>query len=451
MSALLKVDFSAPSDRPMKPMHGVNSGPMNKVFTYDARPLFREAGLPYARLHDVEYPYGSGEFVDIPCIFRNFDADEADPANYNFGLTDAYLETIFEVGCEPLFRLGVSIEHAPVKRHIYPPKDFAKWARICEHIIRHYTEGWANGYTWKIDYWEIWNEPDGNGNMWLGTPEEYYQLYTLTARHLKACFPHLKIGGAAFTRGKNEFILGFMQYLANQNKENTQRVPLDFFSWHRYFVDINKLISESNDVDAMLAEYGYADAESIFDEWNYMISWDKANQAESYRRMKTHVGAAYYAAVLCAMQQETNIQVGCYFEADVVKEFCGIFETTEMCISRHGKATVGPTKGFYAFKAFNELYKLGEAVTVTRSDANVFACAARGKGKHALLAANYTGEPTQLTFDLAGLGTGTLEVRLIDETHTFDTILTLAVPADTMTLTLPLPADAVVYVGNVIE
>ncbi len=27
-----------------------------------------------------------------------------------------------------------------------PPKDFKKWAVICEHIIRHYDENWANGY-----------------------------------------------------------------------------------------------------------------------------------------------------------------------------------------------------------------------------------------------------------------------------------------------------------------
>ena len=140
-SARIHVDFTAPNGKKIRPLHGVNSGPMTKVFTYDARSLFREAGIPYARMHDVEYPYGSGEFVDIPCIFRNFDADENDPSNYNFALTDESLARCIEVNCEPFFRLGVSIEHAPVKRYIYPPKDFAKWARICEHIIRHYTEG----------------------------------------------------------------------------------------------------------------------------------------------------------------------------------------------------------------------------------------------------------------------------------------------------------------------
>ena len=71
----ITVDFSSQSIGPMRPLHGVNSGPMTKVFTYDARPQFMEAGFPYARLHDVEYPYGSGEFVDIPCIFKNFSSE----------------------------------------------------------------------------------------------------------------------------------------------------------------------------------------------------------------------------------------------------------------------------------------------------------------------------------------------------------------------------------------
>ena len=223
MSATVRLDPSR-SCGPIRPLHGMNAGPMTKVFTYDARPLWREAGFPHARLHDVEYPYGSGEFVDIPCIFKNFDADETLPESYNFGLTDEYIRHIVEVGSEPLFRLGVSIEHAPVKRYIYPPKDYAKWARICEHIIRHYTEGWADGFNYKIDYWEIWNEADGKGNMWIGTAEEFAELYCVAAKHLKSCFPHLKIGGCGWTRAANEFIERFFQYITAKD----ERIPMDF-------------------------------------------------------------------------------------------------------------------------------------------------------------------------------------------------------------------------------
>jgi hypothetical protein len=27
-------------------------------------------------------------------------------------------------------------------------------------VIRHYTEGWANGFKMKVTYWEIRNEPN---------------------------------------------------------------------------------------------------------------------------------------------------------------------------------------------------------------------------------------------------------------------------------------------------
>ena len=44
--------------------------------------------------------------------------------------------------------------------HVFPPKDFQKWAEICEHIIMHYNEGWANGFHYGIKYFEVWFEPD---------------------------------------------------------------------------------------------------------------------------------------------------------------------------------------------------------------------------------------------------------------------------------------------------
>lgn len=447
MALTLHADFAAPQGR-IRPLHGVNAGPMTKVFTYDARPGFRAIGIPYARLHDIEYPYGSGEFVDIPCIFRSFDADETDPQNYNFGLTDEYLRRCFEVGAEPLFRLGVSIEHAPVKRHIYPPKDYAKWARICEYIIRHYTEGWADGHHWPITYWEIWNEPDGGDNMWLGTPAQYYALYAETARHLKACFPHLKIGGAGFTRGINDFTRGFLQFLAAEHARTGARVPLDFFSWHRYFTDPDRMTEESAAVDALLAAHGYADAESVFDEWNYMLSWAKDDQAESYRRMKSHIGAAYCAAVLCAMQQQTDIALACYFEADVVKEFCGIFTTTAMAIGRDKHATVELIKGGYAFRAFGDLYRMGSAVPVEGCADHIYACAATGEAQ-GLLAVNYTDAANTVTLDLRGLAPGALTARITDATRTDAPILTLAVPADgTLTLTLPMTPNSFLWLSR---
>ena len=130
----------------MKPMHGVGQGPFSGVDFHLFKHL-KTAGIPYSRLHDVGGAYGLNRYVDIPNIFRNFDKDATDPANYDFTFTDLLVTALVENGVEPFFRLGVTIEnYAKVKAlNIYPPADNYKWAVICEHIIRHYTEGWLSG------------------------------------------------------------------------------------------------------------------------------------------------------------------------------------------------------------------------------------------------------------------------------------------------------------------
>ena len=131
----------------IKPMHAVGQPPFigsnDKFFHY-----LTEAGIPYSRLHDVGGAYGGFRFVDIPNIFRDFDADENLPESYDFTFTDWLITALVKHNVKPFFRLGVTIEnyfHMKAYR-IYPPKDFDKWARICEHIIRHYNEGWADGF-----------------------------------------------------------------------------------------------------------------------------------------------------------------------------------------------------------------------------------------------------------------------------------------------------------------
>ena len=139
----LHIDFSR-TVGPVKPMHAVNNGPVYK-FAADQRitnmDAFREAGIPYARNHDAAFcaTYGGEHIVDIGNIFPNFDADVNDPASYDFQLTDEYLRIIELSGAKVFYRLGNKIEHWSKKYGTLPPKDFHKWAEICEHIIRHYT------------------------------------------------------------------------------------------------------------------------------------------------------------------------------------------------------------------------------------------------------------------------------------------------------------------------
>ena len=454
MSARIQVDFSKKTGKQVMPLHGFNSGPMTKVFTYDARPLFVEGGIPLVRLHDVEYPYGSGEFVDIPCIFKNFDADENDPASYNFGNTDEYIRQCLSVGSKILYRLGISIEHSPAKRYTAPPKDFAKWARICEHIIRHYNEGWADGYHWNIEYWEIWNEADldrntDNKRCWGGTAEEFAELYTVAARHLKGCFPHLKIGGCGFSSVRNEFIEDFFADLAKR----TPRVPMDFYSWHRYKGEVTAFAEGTAIVRNMLTEYGYGEVESILDEWNLMYSWDANGQTESYRAMKDERGASFYAGVLCSLQEQGDLSAATNFEADVVKEFCGIFNVKKMCIggllANGGKgkfAELEPTKSFYAFKSFNLLYRMQNCVATSCDDPDVFATAAANEEENGVLISNPVDKATEVALTLIG-AQGEVVVRVTDAIRTNEVVMRLRVGQE-MELVLPMASHSMVYIGT---
>ncbi len=85
--ATIKIDTSKQIKK-MKPLHAGGQPPV----TSNAKDTFfhylTEAGIPYSRLHDVNGAFGGFKYVDVPNIFRDFDADENDPESYDFTFTD---------------------------------------------------------------------------------------------------------------------------------------------------------------------------------------------------------------------------------------------------------------------------------------------------------------------------------------------------------------------------
>ena len=92
--AVVTVDFSREVG-PVKPMHGVGQPPMvGALAGWSMMHYLKEAGIPYARLHDVGDCFGGGLYVDIPNLFPDFDADENDSANYRFAYTDSLMKAL---------------------------------------------------------------------------------------------------------------------------------------------------------------------------------------------------------------------------------------------------------------------------------------------------------------------------------------------------------------------
>jgi len=407
----------------VKPMHAVNNGPQRAGSdqTRGNMNTWIEAGIPYARNHDASFcaSYGGEHSVDTGNIFPDFDADVNDPASYDFLLTDIYCQTIQEGGTKVFYRLGSKIEHWAKKYGTLPPKDFKKWAQICEHIIMHYTEGWANGYHWDIEYWEIWNEADldpddsTNKRTWGGTEAEFFELYRLTALHLKKRFPHLKIGGPAIA-GNMEWADRFLASMSEG-----ERVPIDFFSWHRYLIDPKKMVSRENEIRELLTKYGYTDTESICNEWNYVKNWDTLF-VYSIEQIISMKGAALNSACMLACQQST-MDMLMYYDARIDTCFNGLFDFY----------TLRPLKGYYGIKMFNELYKLGQSAYCDIDGDDIYAAAAKdAEGNQAVMLCHYTDddedhESRTVSLQLMG-GANSYEVFLLDKDHNMESMKTIS-------------------------
>jgi xylan 1,4-beta-xylosidase len=377
----VELDFSRKIGA-IRPVHGVNNGPMTSDFMRDATKLFKRIGIPYSRLHDTEGSFGAGEYVDIPAVFKNFDADATDPKNYNFEMTDHYIRSILNAGTKVIYRLGVSIENGPFKKHIHPPKDYGQWAKICEGIIRHYTEGWADGFIDGVEYFEIWNEPEFLGHMWTGTFEEFYKLFKNTIIYLKEKFPKVKIGGPATGLTRDEFTKGFFEYLVDG-----ERAPLDFFSFHTYFRSTKQIGERMHQVKDILQKSGYESVEILCTEWNHVNGWN--NMQEEYVKISNHTGAAFVACALCEFQR-AGYSAATYYDAQFNTSFNGLFKLPEF--KGHDDIhELAPKPSYYAMEMFGDLYRMGTEV-YSAHDKGISVVAATDGEQDAFLIGRYDTE-----------------------------------------------------------
>lgn len=434
----INVDFNKITGE-IKPVHsvccapyGVNMGPDQRLI----QSFFSEANIPYSRLHDCCYCYGGTYYVDIPNIFRDFDADENDPANYDFHYTDEYISAIQNAGTECYYRLGVTIEWGSKKYTVMPPKDFAKWARICEHIIMHYNQGWADGFEYGIKYWEIWNEPENPGNkwgksMWDGTKEEFFDLYKITSKHLKEKFPEIKVGGYggcgfyAITRenvpaSRHDFVTYFIDFL---NMVKTDDCPLDFYSWHIYTDDEKELLAHAKYVRETLDEYGFNKTESHLNEWNINA------EGTGFEAKHTMEGGSFNAAVLCMLQNTDYVDMAHYYCFSLASTYNGFMDgnTRAICPS------------WYPFAAFGNLYRLKNAVDTTCDYDRIYSSAAKNNDEAAILISNYADENDTISIHMDGADKDkTLHVLYMTNTlHSEEQFSVSASPSMDLTLKLP--------------
>lgn len=413
------VDASEPIGK-IRPLQDLHSGPLNLMGFVDVSHFYKDLGVRNVRLADGAWAYGK-RVLSLGCVFPDDEADPDKPESYDFALTDHYLQSVADLGINIIYTLGgtASAEHSSERYpRRDPPKSFEHWANIASHVVRHYNDGWANGSKVGIKYWEIWNEPDIPPWFWTGTAEEYYQLYDVTAKKLKATAPTIKVGGPALSEDL-KFLEGFLSYC------RAHQVPLDFVSWHNYSPSPHDAAKIGRSIRELMDRYGFDKAESVLDEWNYtpaestplagpMGGWTGIlDQPENWQAKTAYndlihgeFGAAYDATMLMDLQ-DASVDIANYYTGTTA--LLGMFTQSG-----------GPTKAFYSFLAFRQLLDSPQRVAIRmigKGDVTTLAGLAEDRTALRLLVSSTDREKRAMTFHLEKLpwsGISRYKIEAID-------------------------------------
>ncbi len=150
-----------------------------------------DCGFRYVRFH--------GLFHDDMFVYRVEDG----VTHYNFQYVDEIFDRLLSIGVRPFVEFGfcprdlASVTGTVFwwKGHGSPPKNYAAWEDLISRTVRHWIDryGMDEVRSW---YFEVWNEPNLKP-FFTGTRSEYFELYKVTARAVKAVDAQLRVGGPA--------------------------------------------------------------------------------------------------------------------------------------------------------------------------------------------------------------------------------------------------------------
>ena len=375
----ISVDFGKKCGK-LKPCHAVSQGARTRGvnLSQDLSREFSEIGIPLVRLHDVEYPYGSNQFVDIHCIFPDFSKDPEDPESYNFAPTDAYIRAIRDTGADIILRLGESTDPFPKKLYANTPSDLEKWASVCEHIVMHYNEGFAGGYKMNLKHFEIFGGAD-DPRIFAGRPEEFFELYRVVANRLKERFPRIKVGGYgsggfySFNRLNSTeeqksfvpFLRAFLRYISAPET----KAPLDFLTWYSYPTTPEELALYARYARSTLEECGHKRAKSYIAGYNtHTYLADDITEKPSF--------AAELASDIISLTR-SDVDLAVLADSPIAASYGKTFLTG---------APIETCPVYHVLLMYGELYKLGYAAeTVGDSRSEIYTLGATSGDAHALM------------------------------------------------------------------
>jgi xylan 1,4-beta-xylosidase len=155
-------------------------------------------------------------------------------AVHDFSGIDRVYDELMEIGLRPVVELSFmprDLARDPARTVfsygaiISPPKDWDRWAALTGDLAAHLVQRYGRDEVVSQWAFEVWNEPNLEV-FWSGTREEYFRLYDVAARAIKAADPELRVGGPSSAAA------GWVWELLGHLKDSG--APLDFLSTHVY-------------------------------------------------------------------------------------------------------------------------------------------------------------------------------------------------------------------------
>ncbi|MFA7636371.1 MAG: hypothetical protein WCX81_01265 [Monoglobales bacterium] len=386
---------------------GINNSPqINHTFHTERRiELFRELGPRYVRHHDSTLENPGFELIDVSRIFPLFHLDANDPKNYDFKATDDYLKLIPEDATIE-FRLGETIEHSENHYKVNPPTDYEKWADVCVNIIRHYTEGWADGFHFNIKYLSIYEEPnDGFDKIFAGPYDEYLKLFVVAQKKLKKAFPNMKVGGPATGyMYDSQACERFLDYTCKNG------LKPDFISGDVYSRELDFMPGKIKEIEGMLKKYGCGQSEIFIAEWHLgPIQWRPFNNGGFFDA----TNAAFSASTLIRLM-DTKITAAFYYAWSL---------GNWGCIHINDEGITEPYPVYYGLKFFTEIAentKRVKAESGEKCDAVDFLAGTDENGNAYLLLSCYECEASIFEITVPGYKTAKMKCVSNDELNSPD-------------------------------